>query len=53
MLGLPSYIFEAGCGLVLDGELEWLTDGLEPRDGKTIHEQIEESGAPALLLDAV
>ena len=50
MLGLPSYIFEAGCGLVLDGELEWLTDGLEPRDGKTIHDQIEESGAPALLL---
>jgi hydroxymethylpyrimidine pyrophosphatase-like HAD family hydrolase len=51
MLGLRSYIFEAGCGMVLDGELEWLTDGLEPRDGKTIHEQIEESGAPALLLD--
>ena len=51
MLGLRSYIFEAGCGLVLDGELEWLTDGLEPRDGKTIHEQIEESGAPALLLE--
>ena len=36
---------------MLDGELEWLTDGLEPRDGKTIHEQIEESGAPALLLE--
>ena len=35
---------------MLDGELEWLTDGLEPRDGKTIHDQIEESGAPALLL---
>ena len=51
MLGLRSYIFEAGCGLVLDGELEWLTDGLEPRDGKSIHDQIEESGAPALLLE--
>jgi phosphoglycolate phosphatase len=51
MLGLPSYICEAGCGLVLDGELEWLTDGLEPRDGKTIHEQIVASGAPALLLE--
>ena len=49
MLGLDTYIFEAGCGLVLDGELEWLTDGLT-RDGKTIHDQIEESGAPALLL---
>jgi hypothetical protein len=50
MLGLGSYIFEAGCGLVLDGELEWLTDGLEPREGSTIHDQIEASGAPALLL---
>ena len=51
LLGVRSYIFEAGCGLVLDGELEWLTDGLEPRDGETIHDQIEASGAPALLLE--
>jgi hypothetical protein len=36
---------------VLDGELEWLTDGLEPREGETIHDQIEASGAPALLLE--
>ena len=49
-LGLGSFIFEAGCGLVVDGELEWLTDGLEPRDGATIFDQIEASGAPALLL---
>ncbi len=27
MLGLSSYIFEAGCGMVLDGELEWLAEG--------------------------
>src|SRR5215208_6097663 len=50
MLGVSSYIFEAGCGLVLDGEVEWLTDGLEPRDGRTIHDQIEASGAVAMLL---
>jgi hydroxymethylpyrimidine pyrophosphatase-like HAD family hydrolase len=50
MLGVPSYIFEAGCGLVLDGELEWLTDGVEPRDDQTIHDQIEASGAVAMLL---
>ena len=36
---------------MLDGELDWLTDGLEPRDGETIHDQIEASGAPALLLE--
>jgi phosphoglycolate phosphatase len=50
MLGVSSYIFEAGCGLVLDGELEWLTDGVEPREGQTIHDQIEASGAVAMLL---
>jgi hydroxymethylpyrimidine pyrophosphatase-like HAD family hydrolase len=51
MLGVSSYIFEAGCGLVLDGELEWLTDGLEPREGQTIHDQIEASGAVGVLLE--
>ena len=30
LIGSRSYIFELGCGLVLDGELEWLTDGLVP-----------------------
>ena len=52
LLGSGSYIFELGCGLVLDGELEWLTDGLEPSDGAgTIYEQILNSGAPAMLLE--
>jgi phosphoglycolate phosphatase len=36
---------------VLDGELHWLTGDLVPRDGKSIHDQIEESGAPKLLLE--
>jgi len=52
LIGSSSYIFELGCGLVLDGELEWLTDGVVPSaEGGSIHEQIERSGAPALLLD--
>jgi phosphoglycolate phosphatase len=50
ILGQTSYIFELGCGLVLDGELEWLTDGLEPTPEETIYEQILASGAPDLLL---
>ncbi len=51
LLGSGSYIFELGCGLVLDGEQEWLTDGLEPSEGAgTIYQQILASGAPALLL---
>jgi hydroxymethylpyrimidine pyrophosphatase-like HAD family hydrolase len=52
LIGSSSYIFELGAGLVLDGELEWLTDGLEPSPERgTIYDQIEASGAPALLLD--
>jgi hypothetical protein len=51
LMGVTSYAFEAGAGVVLDGELHWLTGELVPRDGHTIFDQIEESGAPALLLD--
>jgi phosphoglycolate phosphatase len=52
LLGQPAYIFEAGSGLVADGELEWLTGGIEPDEaGVTIHDQIEACGAPALLLE--
>jgi phosphoglycolate phosphatase len=50
-LGVRSYAFEAGAGVVIDGELHWLTGDLVPRDGKTIFDQIEDSGAPGLLLD--
>lgn len=51
ILGQTAYIFEAGSGLMVDGELEWLTGGLVPEEGgRTIADQIEEMGAPALLL---
>lgn len=51
LIGSSSYIFELGCGLVLDGELEWLTGGIVPSTERgTIFEQITESRAPALLL---
>jgi hypothetical protein len=52
LIASSSYIFELGCGLVLDGVLEWLTDGVEPSESDgSIFEQIEASGAPALLLE--
>ena len=51
LLGLGSYIFEVGCGLVIDGELEWLTDGIVPSQEGDDFEQIDASGAPELLLE--
>src|SRR5919202_1397212 len=37
--------------MVIDGEETFLTGELQPRDGETIHAQVERSGAPALLLE--
>jgi phosphoglycolate phosphatase len=51
LLGQTSYIFEVGSGMVIDGEETFLTGELQPRDGKTIHAQVDDSGAPALLLE--
>ena len=50
LLGQDAYTFEAGACLVLDGEEHWLTGELQPGE-LTIAEQIERSGAPALLLE--
>src|ERR687895_4289 len=51
LLGQTAYIYEVGCGLHVDGEETLLTGELQPRDGKTVHQLIEESGAPRLLLE--
>jgi phosphoglycolate phosphatase len=50
ILGQTSYIFEVGSGMVVDGELSFLTGDLQPREGQTIHAQVAASGAPDLLL---
>jgi hypothetical protein len=51
-MGQRSYIFELGAGLVLDGELEWLTGDCVPSpEAGTIHQQIAASGAPQRLLE--
>jgi hydroxymethylpyrimidine pyrophosphatase-like HAD family hydrolase len=50
LLGQSSFIFESGACLVLEGEEHWLTGPLLPGE-LTIAEQIEDSGAPALLLE--
>jgi phosphoglycolate phosphatase len=49
LLGCSAYIFEVGAGLVVDGERQWLTGELVPAE-RSIHDQIEDAGAPALLL---
>lgn len=51
LLGQTSYIYEVGCGLVIDGEETLLTGDFQPTGGKTVHDLIEDSGAPRLLLE--
>jgi phosphoglycolate phosphatase len=51
VIGSPSFIYESGAAVVLSGEEHWLTDGFVPRDGRTIFDQITDTGAPALLLE--
>jgi len=50
LLGQASFIYEAGACLVLEGEEHWLTGEMVPGE-LTISEQIEASGAPAMLLE--
>jgi hydroxymethylpyrimidine pyrophosphatase-like HAD family hydrolase len=52
LLGQTAYIYEVGCGLVIDGEEEYLTGELRPTPERTVHEQIDESGAPRVLKEA-
>jgi hypothetical protein len=49
LLGQRAFIYEAGCVLELDGEQLWMTELVAGE--QTVHEQIEASGAPALLLE--
>jgi hydroxymethylpyrimidine pyrophosphatase-like HAD family hydrolase len=50
LLGQTSCIFEAGAGYAIDGEEHWLTQPYLPGE-RTIHDQIADTGAPALLLE--
>ena len=51
LLGQRAYVFEAGACLVVEGEEFWMTGAFEPHAELSIHDQIERSGAPALLLE--
>jgi phosphoglycolate phosphatase len=51
LIGATAYCFEIGGGLVVDGEETWLCGEFQPRDGRTPWQLVEDSGAPALLLE--
>jgi phosphoglycolate phosphatase len=49
LIGQTSYIYEAGCAVVIDRETTLLTGDVTPEDGNTIYEQIEAREIPQLL----
>jgi hydroxymethylpyrimidine pyrophosphatase-like HAD family hydrolase len=51
LMGQTAYIYEVGAGLVIDGERTLLTGDMTPDGGGSIHDQIEDSGAPRLLFE--
>jgi hydroxymethylpyrimidine pyrophosphatase-like HAD family hydrolase len=52
LIGQRAYIYEMGCGLVDGPEEVFLTAPFDPAGERTVYEQVEQSGAPRLLLDA-
>jgi hydroxymethylpyrimidine pyrophosphatase-like HAD family hydrolase len=51
LMGQTSYIYEAGCGVVIDGERTLLTGDLAPDERGTIAEQMVAAGIPDLLFE--
>ena len=49
LMGQRSYIYEAGCGVVLDGERTYLTGDWLPDEQGTPAEKLIEAGIPDLL----
>ncbi len=52
LMGQTAYIYEVGCGLTLEGEDTLLTGDLTPTPERNVHALVEDSGAPALLLES-
>jgi len=49
LIGQSTYIYEAGCAFVIDGETTILTGDLVPDERGTVYEKIEARGIPQLL----
>jgi hydroxymethylpyrimidine pyrophosphatase-like HAD family hydrolase len=51
LIGQRSYIYEAGCGVVIDGERTYLTGDWLPDEGGTPAQRLIDAGVPELLFD--
>jgi phosphoglycolate phosphatase len=51
LIGQGSYIYEAGCGVVIDGERTYLTGDWAPDSGATPAERMLAAGVPDLLFE--
>lgn len=52
IIGQSSFIYEMGCGLVDGDEEVFLTGGYSADGDVSVHDQIERSGAPRLLMES-
>src|SRR5881392_3824788 len=52
LIGQSSYIYEAGCGVVIDGERTYLTGDWTPDGDSTPAERVLAAGVPALLFES-
>ncbi len=51
LLGQTSYIYEAGCGVMIDGERTLLTGSWQVKDGRNPAEQLIDAGIADLLFE--
>ena len=51
LMGQTSYIYEAGCGVFIDGERTFLTGDWQPDENSTPYERMVEAGIPDLLFE--
>jgi phosphoglycolate phosphatase len=52
LIGQRSYIYEAGCAVMIDGERTYLTGDWRPDEKGTPAEKLVEAGVPQLLFDS-
>jgi len=51
LMGQTSYIYEAGCGVLIEGERTYLTGDWQPDGNSTPYDRMVEAGIPDLLFE--